>query len=158
MTPREFLNTLVRPNLAEFHQRYDDLRLAFNAVASIDAMAAHLYHWCVNNMPNELVGLRREDDGYREHLAGKHADFALLRDIAKAQKHVRLTKGTPQVQAAAQMNTRAIGWGEGGYGKGRYGGPPQVVVDKNAGGFEYVEELVDSAVAFLEAEMTRLGV
>jgi hypothetical protein len=157
MTPRDFLDTHVKPNVADFHDRYDDVRLAYNAVASIDALAAHLYHWCVNNAPNELVGLKREDNGYRERLAGKHADFGLLRDIAKAQKHVRLTRGNPQVQSAAQMNARPIGWGEGGYGQGRFGGPPQVVVDRTVGGFSYVEEIVDSAVAFFEAEMVRLG-
>ena len=46
---------------------------------------------------------------------------------------------------------------QGKYGHGRYGGPPQVVVDLNSGGFEYVERVVDSALNFLEAEMTRIG-
>jgi len=91
-------------------------------------------------------------------LASRDPSFALLRDIAKAQKHVHLTKHNPQVRRAEQIASRSIGWGEGDYDEGRFGGEEQVVVDIGPGKFFYVEKIIDSSLAFLEAEMTRIGV
>jgi hypothetical protein len=156
--PREFLEDVVRPNVADFHDKFDSVRHAYNAVVSIDSLAAHLYHWCRTNAPAEVAGISRQDDGYREVLAIKNPDFSLIRDIAKAQKHVRLTRGSPQVTSAAQMNVRGITWGEGNWGEGRWGGVPQVIIDKDSGSFAFVESLVDLAISFFEGEMTRLNV
>ena len=80
-----------------------------------------------------------------------------MRDIAKAQKHVRLTQGNPLLSEASQVAARSIGYGEGAYGMGRFGGPPQIVVDLGPGDFSYVESVIDAALAFLAAEMTVLG-
>ena len=156
MTPREFLAEVVRPNVAEFHQHYADMRHAHNAISAVDALAAHIYAWCLAHAPHEIVG-SRDDSAYRAALASQNAEFGLLRDIAKAQKHVHLTQGNPKVSTAAQVNARPIGFGQGPYGGGRYGGPPQVVVDLNSGGFQYVESIVKASLNFLEAEMERVG-
>lgn len=37
MTPREFLDQVVRPNLADFEVNFGSIRYAHNAVASVDA-------------------------------------------------------------------------------------------------------------------------
>ncbi len=155
MTPRAFLDAVVRPNVADFHARYGDIRWAFNAVAAIDALAAHVFVWLQNNSPSSVVGLN--DTSYRAKLAASHKAFALLRDIAKAQKHVHLTQGIPAVSHASQVSSRAIAYSEGPYGMGRYGGPPQVVVDMDDGSLLYLEGVVDDALALLQAEMDRLG-
>ena len=158
MTPREFLEQVVRPNVADFHANYGSLRHSYNAVAAVDALAAHIYVWCTTNVPAQVYGAA-DDSAYRTKLAGLNHDFGLLRDIAKAQKHVHLTRGTPQVTRAEQVSARPIGYGEGQYGAGRYDGPPQLVVDINPGDFRYVESVVDAALAFLvEREMQRLGI
>jgi hypothetical protein len=156
MTPREFLDQVVSPNVADFHVNYSSLRHGFNAVAAVDTLAAHVYVWCTTNAPGQVYGAT-SDSVYRKALASLQPDFDLLRDIAKAQKHVHLTQGTPQVTDAEQMSARTIRYGEGQYGAGRYGGPRQVVVDVGAGDFRYVESVVDAALAFVEGEMQRLG-
>lgn len=156
MTPKDFLEVMVRPNVADFKARFDDLRLAFNAVAAVDALAAQLYAWCQQNAPAEIVGVP-SDTHYRGRLAQANAEFALLRDIAKANKHVHLTQGTPQVSSAGQVSQKALGWGVARWGEGRYGGRPQVVVDTNGGEARVVENIVDRALAFLEGEMQRIG-
>ena len=157
MTPGEFLKTVVRPNVEEFNADYGNVRRAYNAVAAVDALAAHIYVWCKTNAPSEIVGLD-DDTYYRGRLAGSSSDFRLLCDIAKAQKHVQLDRGQPEVTTAAQVTARAFGYGEGGYGGGRYGGPPQVVVTTDNGELRYVEKIVAAALVLLEAEMTRLNV
>lgn len=157
MTPKDFLKVMVQPNVADFKTRFDDLRLAFNAVAAVDALAAQLYVWCQANAPSETAGVP-DDSHYRGRLAQANDDFALLRDIAKANKHVHLTKGTPQVSRAGQVSQKQLGWGVARWGEGRWGSPPQVVVDTNGGETRVVETIVDAALAFLEGEMQRIGV
>ena len=115
----------------------------------------------MTNAPSEIAGLA-DDTNYRERLAGCSLDFRLLRDIAKAQKHVHLDDDRrgkkPEVTTSAQVTARAFGYGEGGYGRGRYGGPPQVVVTTDKGELRYVEQIVAAALAVLETEMTRLKI
>jgi hypothetical protein len=157
VTPPEFLEQIVRPNVADFYANDADIRHAYNVVAAVDSLAAHVYVWCTANAAAEVVGVKG-DNHYREKLAAAHDDFRLLRDIAKAQKHVWLTQGTPVIARAEQISTRAVGFGEGPFGHGRYGGPPQVVIDIDASTMRYVRQIVDSALAFLEGEMTRLNI
>lgn len=156
MTPREFLETIVRPNVNDFHANFADLRHAHNAITAVDALAAHLYTWAKANAPSALAFVA-DDTVYRAELAKRDQKFTLLRDIAKAQKRVHLVRGSPAVARADQVSARPIGWGEGGYGAGRYGGPDQVVVDIAHGHFEYVEIIVDEGLSFLEREMQTLG-
>jgi hypothetical protein len=156
MTPQDFLAQVVRPNVSEFHANVGSLRHAYNAVFTVDALAAHLYWW-LNSSNSGSTTTNTDDNSYRNDLAKGDNAYELLRDIAKTQKHVRLTRGKPKVQTAEQVTSRRIGWGEGGYGEGRYGGVEQVVVDISADEFVYVETIVTSALAFLEAEIAKVG-
>jgi hypothetical protein len=157
MTPRQFLEVVVLPNVDEFHTHFADLRLAYNAISAVDALAAHLYDWVKTHAPSTVISIT-DDTLFRAELAKRDQDFALLRDIAKAQKHVHLTRGTPQVTRANQITARPIGFGEGSFGSGRYGGPEQIVVDISPHNFAYVEAVVDESLTFLEREMQRLGI
>ena len=157
MTPREYLESVVRPNTDVFNVDYGSVRHAHNAVAAVDALAAHLYQWCKTNAPSEIAGVS-DDSHYRARLAQTSSDFRLLRDIAKAQKHVHLTRGATQVTAAAQVAARSTGFGEARWGEGRWGGPPQVVVTTDSGELRYVEQIVADALGVLEAEMSRLKI
>jgi hypothetical protein len=80
MSPNEYLDQIVRPNLAALQQDFGSLRRALNVIHSIDALAAHIF---VAVRP--LPGIR-DDTGYREGLAARNKDFALLRDVAKGGK------------------------------------------------------------------------
>ena len=155
MTPRQFLEEIVQPNVEEFHADDANMRHAYNAVAAVDALSAHIYFWCLANAPAEVAGLA-DDVQYRAALAARCDEFRLLRDISKAQKHVKLTRGAPIITRADQMSTRSVGYGEGPYGHGRYGGPPQVVIDIGTAHMRYVGQIVDSALQFIEGELARL--
>lgn len=157
MTPREFLEEVVKPNVSDFHGQFDSLRLAYNAIASVDSLAAHIFTWCKANTHPSVLGVA-DDTVYRGNLAVMNSDFSLLRDMAKAQKHVHLTRGTPLVTDESQLASRTIGFGEGGFGEGRWGGVEQVVVDISGSDFRYVESVTDAALAFLESQMGSLGI
>ena len=160
MSPREFLDVVVRPNIDEFLAHYDDLRRAYNAIMATDALAAHLYDWSRQNAPGEVTGInpRDGDSAYRVRLAEQNVDFKLLRDLAKAQKHVELHRHDPLIKRSDQMLSRSIAWGEARWGEGRFGGVPQVVVEGAPGGLRYVETVLRRSVAFLEAQLVRLGI
>jgi len=66
---------------------------------------------------------------------------------------IHLTRGSPQVSNADQVETRSLGWGQASWGEGRWGSPPQVVVDMDDGEMRVVEPVLSRAIAFLEAEM-----
>lgn len=154
MTPAEFLETVVKPNRAELDANYRSVRLAFNCVAAVDALAAHLFWWreksgCPSGCAN--------DSAYRQTLAGRSPQFAIIRDIAKAQKHVELRQGRPTLTSASQVGVSGVGYGEGAFGRGRFGGVAQVLVQLNDGTWDYVESLLDECIDFLENEMQIAG-
>ena len=154
MTPKEFLDEIVVPNIDEFKSNFSSLRHAHNAISSLDALAAHLYWWLKNNG----VDFEEKDDlEYRKKLSDQNNDFCLLRDIAKAQKHVVLTRHNPEVSKASQVESKQLGWGEGEFGQGRFGGVQQVVVADNHNTLHYIEGIVDSALNFLKLEMQQHG-
>jgi hypothetical protein len=155
--PRKFLVDIVQPNVTDFTSNYADMRMAYNAVAAVDSLAAHIFEWCLVNTPTRISGVAN-DGQYRAELAKGSPEFGLLRDIAKAQKHVRLSNFKPQVSSASQVSSQALGWDEAPWGEGRWGGVQQVVVETNSGRVRVVEALVIAALKFLEDEMTALGI
>lgn len=153
MTPREYIDQIVAPNLAELATDYGNLRLALNAVHAVDALAAHIFYGAGGK---GKVGVA-DDLAYRESLARQDTEFGLLRDVAKAAKHVVLERGTPQVSTADQISSRGLGWGEARWDEGRWDGPQQAVVLTDAGEHRVLETVVARALAFLEKEMGAYG-
>ncbi len=158
VTPREFLDNVVRPNITEFHAHIADERRAFNAVAAVDSLSAHIYVWCKSNAPQAIAAGIQDDSQYRGWLANSSPDFRLLRDIAKAQKHVHLTRGSPEVTRAAQVTPRSLGFNEAPFNEGEFDSPLHVVVTMDDGRLRYVAQIVTAALAVLEIEMTGLGI
>ena len=153
MTPREYLDQVVTPNLADLAKDYGSVRLALNAVHAVDALAAHIFY-----SAGGKGKLGCDDDlAYRERLAKQDAEFGLLRDLAKAAKHVVLERGSPVVSKAGQISSKGLGWGEFRWGEGRWGGPPQAVVLTDAGEHRVLESVIAQAMALLEKEMAALG-
>ncbi len=158
MTPREYIEAVVRPNLADLERDEGDLRHALNAVHAVDALAARIF---VAVGGRESTGAK-DDTHYRKMLANQHADFALLHDLAKAVKHAVLDRGSPIVGSASQVEAKPIGSQAGvtmagdGYGVGEFGGPTMVLVHVN-GVPVSVGYVIVEALSFLEGEMARRG-
>jgi len=149
------MDQVVRPNAADLELAFGDVRVAYNAVAAVDSLAAHIFHWLVSLTP---PGTSAADDSqYRKELADAHGDFALLRDLAKAQKHVELTRHTPQVSRASQVEVKSLGYGEARWDEGRWDSPPQVYVQTNSGSLRAVDALVRNSIALLDGIMLSRG-
>lgn len=156
MTPKQFLDIVVLPNLADANEDVSDVRRFHNALASVDALAAHIYYWCKENRSDEVTGLK-DDGSFRMRCGANNGDVALIHDVAKALKHVELVRGNPRIKNAGEVQVRLFGWGEGGFGVGPFGGGPQlsVMVDGNKVQLHWkMEQVVD----FYVKEMERLGI
>jgi hypothetical protein len=157
MDPGEFRRVVVLPNVEDMQTNYGNLRASYNAVAAVDALAAHVYQWCKEHNPTAVANLR-DDSHYRAWLAKQDDDFGLLRDVAKAHKHVVLTQGKPRVSGSADVSVKGLGWNEGQWGELRWNGPPQVVVRTDSGVYRAVETLVKHALRVLDDEIARVGI
>ena len=153
MTPREFLETVVRPNIDNLTGKNGSLIDAYNAVAAVDALAGHLFVWLRQNKPGAIV-MCRDDTEYREKLAERSPDFRFLRDLAKAQKHVELRRGQPVVTSVAQVTSRSLGWDEG---EPRFNEPNQATVQANVGELRLIEAVIANAIDALQAVMASHG-
>jgi hypothetical protein len=154
MTPRDYLEQIVRPNLADLADNHGDIRKAMTAVHSADALAAHIFH----AVGGRIVCGTTDDSAYRKLLARESEEFRLVRDLAMATKQVVLDRGEPLVNTADQMVSQGFGWRQAIWAEGRRGGPPQAVVVTDADEHRVVETVVRKAVEFLEAEMTAFGI
>ena len=114
--------------------------------------------WCTTNAPAELLttGITQIPRDVAERDGDEN--FRLLRDIAKARKHVHLKKGDPLVKRAEQVTARRMGAGELKLAGASVLASVVVDMKPKPGDFFYVTNVVDNALAFLEAEMHRLGI
>ncbi|WAJ30626.1 hypothetical protein [Antarcticirhabdus aurantiaca] len=156
MTPREFLRLVVRPNVAEAEADVSDVRLTYNAVMAVDALAAHVFHWCKKHDPERVRGLV-DDTWFRAECGKNRANVQMLHDLAKASKHVELERGKPTIKTFADVQPRGFGYGEGVYGGGPYGGGDQVSVMVDGAKIQ-VGWLMRQTIDFYVAEMDAAGV
>jgi hypothetical protein len=158
MTPREHLELVVRPNMSEMLANLDDLRLAFNAIAAVDSLAAQVYWWAFHHNPSHVFDVT-SDDAYRHRLAAQDNDFRLMFETAKAIKHGRLTRGRPpSVRALDQVVAKPSGWDNWRWDEFRWD-TTQVRIEPIGGETPWtVEGVLTRALAFLEKEMVALKI
>jgi len=153
---REYLTVVVKPNLEAMSTGVADPRLTYNAVATADALAAHIFYWCRANAPAEVSGLK-DISAYRQEQKKHKANAALMYDVAKALKHVELDRGAPRIRLATDILPQQFGYEEGAYGVGPFGGGEQMsaIVD---GRKVQLAWTIRSVVEFYEGEMDRLRI
>ncbi len=151
MTPREYIEAVVQPNLADLERNEGDIRHALNAVHAADALAARIFVAA----GGEACTGAKDDTHYRKMLADQGGDFALLHDLAKAVKHAVLDRGSPIVGSASQVEVKAIGMGQAIWGEFGFGMPPQAVVILEDGTHRVIASVCRNALTFLEEEMAR---
>lgn len=153
MSAKDFLADVVRPNVDEFETNFGSVRHAYNAALAVDCLAAQLFH----DLKAAGKTTAKDDSAYRQDLAARYPDFGILRDVAKAMKHVVLDRHSPSVKTSSQVEIQSTGWGQGRWGEARWGGPPQVHVTLDSGDIRAVDYLVRNAVAIIESEMAANG-
>jgi len=70
---------------------------------------------------------------FREQLEINNPDYALIRDVCDAHKHLELNRPSKRVTKAEQTTTGKMGWGEAKWGEARWGSPEEIVVTDDSG-------------------------
>ena len=87
-----------------------------------------------------------------------HQIFVYCATLPKLKSTSISFAGATEVTTAAQVAARSLGWDEAKLDQSRWDGPPQVVVNTDAGELRYVEQIVADALTVLETEMSRLKI
>lgn len=131
--PRKFFDQHVRPNYDEWLSEPLDERRAKNAVADVNNIAARVYHHWKDTDRAQVFNANSEGE-YRNAIAARECeDFALVRDVADAHKHLSLDRPSRRVSRADQTGVGSLGWGQARWGEGVWGGGPQLVVTLDDG-------------------------
>ncbi len=158
MNAIDYLDQVVSPSLEEAQNEPLSMHRVLTLVAVVDAFAARVFQHRSDNGPavDFPKDMNNPDDtAYRELLSRSSESFRLFRDLAKSQKHARLTHGSPKVTGADQTNVKSLGYGQGGYGEGPYGGGEQIVVTSNDGTIRNVISLCEVALDLLKSELQK---
>jgi hypothetical protein len=107
MTPAVFLNAIVTPNVDALGDNVGDLRLAVNAILTLDALVG-IIHSDLRRRGLE----QREDSPFRNGIAYQYLEYRILRDAAFALKHGELSGNARLVKRAGQVVSCSGAWDE----------------------------------------------
>ena len=153
--PRRYFETHVKANHADWCNEPLDERKAMNAAVSANQMADHMYHYLSENDNSQLLGARNPGE-YRGALAEIEPDFALVRDVAEAHKHVQIGRSDAQVRSADRTNVQPSRYGEMRYGEGVYSAS-QFVVELEDGDKRALSALMTKAIEMWSAQLDAAG-
>jgi hypothetical protein len=93
---RDFLTSIVQPNMQLALENPDDERHGINAILTIDALVGQLYEAMLTSNHPDVAGVKRDDE-FRDKLAQRSDEYRLLRDLAAAYKHGQLRGAKPRL-------------------------------------------------------------
>jgi hypothetical protein len=127
MTPSEYYEEVVQPNVIDALKEPQSARAASNAILSIDALAGITFWYLHDRGDATAIKHGKDDSPYKAKLAVQSPAFRTLRDAAFSLKHGRLMRGTRAISDAKQMT-----WGANVLGFFRVG-------DRLGGALFYLE-------------------
>jgi hypothetical protein len=127
-----FFQMHVKPNLDSWHAQPPDERLAMNAVVSLYHLADHFWQAYSSCDPGRVLDTKSASE-FRGLLAKRDVNFAILRDVAEAYKHMKLDRTSRKLTKSNQTALGSTGFGEAGFGTGPFGGGASIVVDLDDG-------------------------
>lgn len=105
---------------------------------------AHMadYYWNSFSNDNARVFGKGTVKEFREQLEIDCPDYALIRDVCDAHKHLTLNRPSRCITNADQTTTGNMGWGEAKWDDARWDSPEEVVVTDDSGGKHHFIGLV----------------
>lgn len=132
----QFFDHIAKPDYRDFMADTTKVRAAMHAALS----HFHLHEWVFEEHktnPANVFGCSSNSAFMGHLITNECADFVLIKDVANAQKHFSLTRGSPSIAGAQNIAVRATGWDEGGYDEGPWGGSPSVIIDMGSGSIRH---------------------
>lgn len=150
----DFFAGTVKPTVSEFLANPQDIRRGRLAAIVLNHMADYLaLHGYVGHERNEMDRLVKE---IRQRLTVRCPEFSLIRDIADATKHAKLSapkKGSPRDLSSSQQITRSPGIFDAPFGEGVFAEAVIVFATLNDGTVKPLAPAVHCVMAALEEEL-----
>lgn len=150
----EFFAWIVKPTVSEFLANPQDIRRGRLAAIVLNHMADYLaLDGYRGHERSEMDSLLK---AVRERLTGICPDFSLIRDIADATKHAKLSvpkKGPPRDLSSSQQITRSPGMFEAPFSEGVFGETVMVFATLNDGTVKPLQPAINSVMAALEEQL-----
>jgi hypothetical protein len=127
---KAFFEQIVKPSVADYLGTPSQFRTAFNAVTALFHMHEWLYEYKRPELEAKYGQTFATQGSFWGHIQTLVPSAAFVRDLANASKHVRLTRH-PSTSMTHVANTviQSTGYGQLGYGQGRYGGRNTTIKD-----------------------------
>jgi hypothetical protein len=125
--PADFFKDIVTPNVDALGDDVGDLRLAVNAILSLDALAG-VIHADLHSRGQET----NDDTAFRDRLAKQHLEYGIVRDAAFALKHGELRGRKPRlVQRAEQVTSYSGAFDEAVFDRSAFDTEAVIWIDAN---------------------------
>ena len=141
--PRVFYNRYVLPSLSRWRNEECELDLAMSVVTNLNNLAEHFFQSVVAG--DQRVYGATNITLFRDLLADRYPDLALIRDICDAHKHVKLSRATAVLSSFDQVEVASLGYGEASYGEGRWGSPTELIIRLNDPSARHFQPIVERA-------------
>ena len=137
-----YFETHVEPNLAAWLGQPTDIRLAMNAVVSLYHTVDHFWHSYHGVAPSHVWNTK-DVRQFRAEFARRDPNFAIIRDVAEAHKHMVLDRNSRALTDSSQTAVGSTGFGEAGFGQGPFGGGPSIVVKLDDGSKHHLSHVAN---------------
>jgi hypothetical protein len=153
MTPRQFFDSVADENARLAIAARHDLRLAINAIMTLDAFFGILH---AALYANGISGIPPDDDKWKEQLAQQSDEYRLLRDAAFALKHGNLTRAAPRLFRSPKQLFVMPGAFQANAVQADAFQTEQIWVETEATDYK-ADEVIGKVADFALSQMTRYG-
>lgn len=135
-----FFQIHVLPSICDYLEHETELHRAMAVATNL----THLADWFYDEFHRDSSRVLHATNvsHFRKVLSQRSQDYALLRDVCDAHKHLRLDRPDRSVTSAGQSTIMSLGWGESKWGDARWGSPEEVVVVDDFGEKHHFRGLV----------------
>ena len=147
---KRFFEKHVIPSLHEWKKSPADERLAMNLASNLNNLIDHYWPSASANDPSKVFHKKTLKE-YRAELSKININIGLIRDIADAHKHLKLSRSDRNLTSAEQTAPQNIGYGQA-YGM-CYGGGELLVITLNNKKEEYFSIIAEAAYEYWLSEL-----
>ncbi|MCQ4251778.1 hypothetical protein NA644_20940 [Pseudomonas stutzeri] len=145
-----FFEKHVSPSLNDWEKSPVDERLAMNLASNLNNLIDHYWHSASANAPSKVLHKKTLKE-FRADLAKINVNIGLIRDVADAHKHLKLSRRDRSLTNANQTSPQQVGYGQA-YGMS-YGGGELLVITLDNGKEEYFSIIAGAAYEYWRNEL-----
>ena len=142
---KDFFIKYVAPSFAEWSNSRNDQRVAMDLANNLNNIIEYYWHTFSDTNPDKVFN-KTKLKSFRNELAQNNQDISLIRDIADAHKHLRLSRPDRNLTNANQTAPKNLGYGQA-YGLA-YGGGEVLAITLDDGSEKYFSIIAEAAYKY----------